>query len=152
VGNRSGALNRSGDPARFLRPAPSEAIREARGCGIRARAPAESLITIAPSRAESPEITSRRASQRVDFTDDEIRDGFFKIAFGAELRTDAKAKRVRKFDEPVRIFVAGSTRSDRKAVIADVVADIAARINGLDVALAADRDTANLSIHLANLS
>src|SRR5271168_1709488 len=57
------------------------------------------------ARAEDPDISSRRAAERTDFTNDEIREGFFKIAFGAELQLDKPAGRVRKFDEPVRIFV-----------------------------------------------
>jgi hypothetical protein len=36
--------------------------------------------------AENPDIRSRRASERTDFTNDEIKDGFFKIAFKAELQ------------------------------------------------------------------
>ena len=50
--------------------------------------------------AENPDIASRRAAERTDFTNEEIREGFFKIAFGAELQIDKPAGRVRKFDEP----------------------------------------------------
>src|ERR1700679_2954811 len=55
--------------------------------------------------AENPDIASRRAAERTDFSNDEIREGFLKIAFGAELQLDKPAGRGRKFDEPVRILV-----------------------------------------------
>lgn len=38
-----------------------------------------------PARAENTDISIRRESQRAIFTNDEIVDGFLKIAFGAEL-------------------------------------------------------------------
>ena len=43
------------------------------------------------ARAENPDIASRRAAERTDFSNDEIREGFFKIAFGAELQLDKPA-------------------------------------------------------------
>src|SRR3984893_13235923 len=49
-----------------------------------------------PAKAEDPDISSRRAAERTDFTNDEIRDGFFKIAFSAELQLDAPMQRIRK--------------------------------------------------------
>src|ERR1700730_9469916 len=57
------------------------------------------------SHAEDVNISNRRNSERISFTNDEIRDGFFKIAFDAELQLGKRAGRIRKFDEPVRVFV-----------------------------------------------
>src|SRR6202165_265085 len=62
-------------------------------------------ISSGPANAENPDIRSRRASERLDFTNDEIKDGFFKVAFNAELQFGLPVERVRNFDEPVRIFV-----------------------------------------------
>ena len=101
-----------------------------------------------PANAESPDIASRRASERTDFTNEEIKDGFFKIAFSAELQLDAPAGRVRKFDEPVRIFVINSKGPDRRSEISDVVADIRAHVNHLDVAVTNDRRAANFVVRL----
>src|SRR5579864_9549310 len=81
-------------------------------------------LSCIPANAENPDISSRRASERTDFTNEEIRDGFFKIAFSAELQLDTPAEKVRKFDEPVRIFVMSTGGPDRRAEIAAVVADI----------------------------
>jgi len=103
-----------------------------------------------PARAENPDIASRRATERTDFTNDEIREGFFKIAFGAELQLDKPAGRVRKFDEPVRIFVETTSGPDRRGEVAHVVADIRARVNHLDIAVTDDRSTANFVVRLVS--
>ena len=107
-----------------------------------------SPITCGPAYAEDPDISSRRASERTDFTDEEIKDGFFKIAFNAELQLGAPAERVRKFDEPVRIFLDSKSNIDRRPEIAAVVADIRAHVNHLDVAVTNDRDAANFVVTL----
>jgi Protein of unknown function (DUF2927) len=107
-----------------------------------------SAITCGPAHAEDPDISSRRASERTDFTDEEIKDGFFKIAFNAELQLGAPAERVRKFDEPVRIFLDSRSNIDRRPEIAAVVADIRAHVNHLDVAVTNDRDAANFVVTL----
>src|ERR1700691_5284426 len=105
-------------------------------------------ITGGPAHAEDPDISSRRASERTDFTDDEIKDGFFKIAFNAELQLGAPAERVRKFDEPVRIFLDSKGTPDRRPEIAAVIDDIRAHVNHLDVAVTNDRQAANFVVRL----
>jgi Protein of unknown function (DUF2927) len=98
--------------------------------------------------AENPDIMSRRAAERTDFTNDEIREGFFKIAFNAELQLDKPAERVRKFDEPIRIFVESHGLPDRRPEIAAIVDDIRAHVNHLDVAITNDRREANFTVRL----
>jgi hypothetical protein len=105
-------------------------------------------ISNGPARAENPDITSRRASERTDFTNEEIKDGFFKIAFHAEMQIGAPAERVRKYDEPVRIFVVNKGEPDRRPEIAAIVDDIRARVNHLDVAITDDREAANFTVTL----
>jgi hypothetical protein len=105
-------------------------------------------IDSGPAKAENPDISSRRASERLDFTNDEIKDGFFKIAFKAEMQIDAPVERIRKFDEPVRIFVDSMGLPDRRSEIAAVVADIRSRVNHLDVAVTDDREAANFVVRL----
>lgn len=100
------------------------------------------------ARAEDPAISSRRAAERTDFTNDEIREGFFKIAFGAELQLDQPAGRVRKFEEPIRIFVESANKPDRRSELANVVADIRAHVNHLDIDVTADRQAANVVVRL----
>jgi hypothetical protein len=101
-----------------------------------------------PAVAEDPDIASRRASERTDFTNAEIKDGFFKIAFHAEWQVGAPAERVRKYDEPVRIFVVSKGEPDRRPEIAAIVDDIRARVNHLDVAITDDRAAANFIVTL----
>ncbi len=105
-------------------------------------------VNCGPARAEDPDISSRRASQRTDFTDADIKDGFFKIAFNPELQLGAPAERVRKFDEPVRIFLDSKSNIDRRPEIAAIVADIRAHVNHLDVAVTNDREAANFVVRL----
>lgn len=105
-------------------------------------------LAVGPAQAENPDISSRRASARTDFTNDEIKEGFFKIAFGAELQLDKPAERVRKFDEPIRIFVESHGLPDRRPQIAAIVDDIRAHVNHLDVAITNDRREANFVVRL----
>jgi hypothetical protein len=100
------------------------------------------------ARAEEAKIAKLRAAERKSFTDAEIFDGFFKIAFGAELRLTASADRIRKYHVPVRVHVDNRARPDRGAQVAGVVADIARRVANLDIAVTADRDGANVKVRL----
>jgi len=111
------------------------------------------LLTIAgasglPARAENSDISLRRASERTGFSNDEIKDGFFKTAFHAELQFDRRAERIRKFDEPVRIFIVNRGARERSANIAAIVADIRAHVDHLDVAVTPDRQAANFLVML----
>jgi hypothetical protein len=98
--------------------------------------------------AESPDIANRRASERRYFTNGEISEGFLKIALRAELELGKSSERVRKFDEPVRIFIESKAQPDRRAEIAEVIADIRRRIDHLDVSTTDDREEANFVISL----
>jgi Protein of unknown function (DUF2927) len=129
-----GPINRQARPIRLTVFIAITLMLAAMGCGA--------------ARAENPDISSRRAAERHDFSNDEIKDGFFKIALNAELQLGVPAERVRKFDEPVRIFVTGKAAPDRRSEIAAVVADIRARVNHLDVALTNDRAAANFVVML----
>jgi hypothetical protein len=86
-------------------------------------------------RAENPEISMKRSTPRQSFTNEEIIDGFYKIAFGAELQLDQPVERIRKFDGPVRVFVINQGGRDRLKRIAAVVGDIRARVNHLGAIL-----------------
>jgi hypothetical protein len=105
-------------------------------------------ITNQPAYAENPDVFARRNAERTSFTDDEIMDGFYKIAFGAELQLGQRVERIRKFDEPVRIFVDNRARPDRQAEIATVVADIRSHIANLDIAITDDHRVANFVVTL----
>ena len=107
---------------------------------------AVAIIGIPSVKAENSDITLRRSLERTDYTDNEILDGFFKIAFGAELQLGQHVERIRKFDEPVRVLVID--HSHPKKDLAAVVSDIGARVNHLDIALTNDARTANVIVTL----
>jgi hypothetical protein len=106
--------------------------------------------SVVQSQAEDPEISIRRSAQRTNFTNDEIKDGFFKIAFGAELQIGPRADRIRKFNEPVRIFVINHGAPDRRADVAAITADIRAHVDHLDIAITDVRKTANVVVTLVH--
>jgi hypothetical protein len=103
-----------------------------------------SVATAAIAQFEHPEIAKRRALERKSFTDAEIVDGFFKVAFGAELRVGGPADRIRKFDRPVRVFIDSRARPDRRAEVLAAIADIRARVQHLDIAATDKREDANV--------
>jgi Protein of unknown function (DUF2927) len=101
-----------------------------------------------PLAAEIPGIASRQRAEKKSFTDGEIADGFLQTAFGAEYHLAGRVDRIRKYDAPVRVFADGVNRADRKAQLAKVVADIAARVRHLDIAMADSGDGANVVVKL----
>lgn len=124
--------------------------------GLPARTPLLLVLTFlavaaAPAaRAEDAEIAKRRAAEQTVFTDDEIVSGFFKIAFGAELRLSGSSDRIRKYDRAVRVFVENRANPDRRAAVAEVIADIRERVAHLDIALTGDRKAADVTVHLVS--
>jgi len=97
--------------------------------------------------ADIPAVAQRQRTEKKSFTDSEIVEGFLKIAFGAEYHLAGRVDRIRKYDGPVRVFADG-TRSDRKAQLAKIVADIAARVQHLDIAMAGTIEDANVQVKL----
>jgi hypothetical protein len=97
--------------------------------------------------AEIPAIAARQRAEKKIFTDAEITEGFLKTTFGAEFQLAGRVDRIRKYVMPVRVFADGN-RSDRKAQLAEVVADIAKRVQHLDIAMADSAETANVTVKL----
>src|ERR1700681_2462501 len=97
--------------------------------------------------AEIPAIASRQRAEKKTFTDSEIAEGFFKTAFGAEYHLAGRVDRIRKYDAPVRVFADGN-RPDRKGQLAKVGADLAQRVQHLDIAMAETSDGANVLVKL----
>jgi len=98
--------------------------------------------------AEDREIAKRRAAEKKTFTDAQIFEGFFRVAFGAELRLAGNSDRIRKYHVPVRVYVDNRAKPDRTAQVAEVVADIKNRVANLDIAMTADKSTANVEVRL----
>jgi Protein of unknown function (DUF2927) len=98
--------------------------------------------------SESTEISARRAAERKDFSDADIADGFFKIAFGAEFQLSGRSDRIRKYDRPIRIFIDNRAKPDRRREVAAVVSDIRARVQNLDIEVTDDASRANFAVTL----
>ena len=106
------------------------------------------LCTTTAAAAENPAVTSRQRAEKKTFTDAQIIDGFMKTAFGAEYHLAGRIDRIRKYHMPVRVFVEGAVRADRKAQLGKVVADIGRRVQNLDIAMSETREDANTIITL----
>jgi hypothetical protein len=109
------------------------------------------LDGLAPQHAvagEIPGVASRQRAEKKSFTDGEIVDGFLKTAFGAEYHLAGRVDRIRKYDTPVRVFADGVRRSNRKAQLGKVVADIATRVRHLDIAMVDGSEGANVVVKL----
>ena len=107
----------------------------------------ESVVVPSAVSGEIPAITSRQRTEKKIFTDSEISEGFLKTAFGAEYHLAGRVDRIRKYDIPVRVFADGN-RNDRKMQLAKVVADIAAHVQHLDIAMAETSEAANVVVKL----
>ena len=106
-----------------------------------------SEILAVSGRAEIPAVAQRQRTEKKIFTDSEIIEGFLKVAFGAEYHLAGRVDRIRKYEAPVRVFADGA-RADRKAQLARIVTDIAARVQHLDIAMTGDNDDANVLVKL----
>jgi hypothetical protein len=102
----------------------------------------------APVNAETREITYRRETERKHFTDAEIADGFFRVAFGAEYHIAGPVDRIRRFDGPVRVFIDRRGGPDRRTEVASTITDIGQHIQHLDIALTPDRARADVTVTL----
>jgi Protein of unknown function (DUF2927) len=107
----------------------------------------DTAVRPAAATAEIPAIASRQRAEKKSFTDSEIIDGFFKIAFGAEHHLAGRVDRIRKYHIPVRVYADGN-RSDRKTQLARIVADIGRRVQHLNIAMADSSTGANVQVKL----
>ena len=138
-------------PRRRTADADHGPARTGRSC-LRLAAAALSLLAVTTmplpaSTAEIPAIAAHQRAEKKSFTDAEITDGFFKPAFGAEYHLAGRVDRIRKYSTPVRVFADGR-RADRKAQLARVVGDIAARVRHLDIAMTETDGDANVRVKL----
>ena len=86
--------------------------------------------------------------EKKQFTDTEIVNGFFKVAFGAEFHLAGRVDRIRKYDRPVRVFIDNRARPDRRARMREIVADIGRRIEHLAISVTEQREVADVTVTL----
>ncbi len=99
-------------------------------------------------RAEPSLVSQKQRVEKKSFTDAQLIEGFLKTSFGAEFQLAGRVDRIRKYVKPARVFIDGSQRADRRKQLADVVADIGRHVAHLDIAMADDRDSANIVVTL----
>ncbi|WP_041808033.1 DUF2927 domain-containing protein [Rhodopseudomonas palustris] len=124
--------------ARHLRPALAAAVVAVAGL----------LVAVPAGGGEATDFSGHQRSEKIDFTDSQIVDGFFKTAFGAEYHLAGRVDRIRKYEAPVRVYAEGDGHAHRRAELARIVADIAGRIQHLDIAMTDNADEANVTVHL----
>lgn len=107
------------------------------------------LLIPQPGFGQHPQIERSRKAERTNFSDAEIAEGFFKIAFGAEFNVAGRIDRIRKYEKPVRIYVDNRARPDWRPQIEKVVSDIRVHIRGLDIAVTRQRAEANVIVIMA---
>src|SRR5579862_5005431 len=129
---------RSFRPSLFLPPISAALVAIIIACA----APPASAVA-----AEKPTVAAKKRAERKDFSDAEIVEGFLKTAFGAEFQLAGRVDRIRKYVTPVRVFADGN-RADRKAQLAQVVADIGKRVQHLDIAIVSHAEDANVTVKL----
>lgn len=105
-------------------------------------------LGVLPAFSEVPAIAARQRQERTDFTDAEIIEGFMQTAFGAEYHVAGRIDRIRKFDKPVKVFIAGTARPDRRRQVAGITADIGRRIQHIDITMTKTRAEANVVVNL----
>lgn len=100
--------------------------------------------------AEDEGIKAKRATERHNFSDAQITEGFFKVTFGAEFHTEGRIDRIRKYDTPVRVYVDNRGKPDRGGQINQVIADIGKRVSNLEITVTQDRADANMLVTLVH--
>jgi len=126
----------------------ARARRLARSCALRLPVCFIIATLVHPAAAEHPLITKNRAIERKSFTDAQISEGFFKIAFGAEFNIAGRIDRIRKYEGPVRVYADNRGKPDRRAQVAVVVADIRSKIAHIDIGMAQMKADANVVVTL----
>jgi Protein of unknown function (DUF2927) len=114
-------------------------------CSAVIAAIAVSVVAPGPASAEVQEIAARQRAEKKFFSDAKIIEGFLKTAFGAEYHLAGRIDRIRKYVVPVRVFADGGSKR-RRAQLAKIVADIGARVEHLDIAMAGKRGDANVVV------
>lgn len=116
--------------------------------GLLAIAAMALIVASVPAAAEIPQIAQRQRAEKKSFTDEQILDGFFKTAFGAEYHLAGRVDRIRKYEAPVRVFIDGARFTKRTAQLGKIIDDIGKRVQHLDIALVSSRETANVVVTL----
>jgi hypothetical protein len=85
------------------------------------------------------------------FTDAELIDGFQRTVFGSEYQSFGwQSRLVKKYVEPVRIYVEDRSSEPRRETIENFVQTLPGLIDGLDVAIVERREKANFHVFVVD--
>jgi hypothetical protein len=98
--------------------------------------------------AQTADIARNRAMERKSFSDADIARGLFAVAFGAEFNVAGRVDRIRRFEEPIRIYIDNRAVPDRTSQVAAVIEDIRSRVEHLDIAVTQNESDANVVVTL----
>lgn len=131
---------------------PGRAVMAARALAASAFMICALPTTISTSRSaeagHSDSIRLSPSSQKRNFTDAQIIEGFMKTAFGAEFHLAGRVDRIRKYEMPVRVRIIGNDRPDRGRQVHKVVNDVRHYVRNMDIAIAEEDDDANVIVTL----
>lgn len=90
-------------------------------------------------------------SAQSNFSNAALRDGFFRTVFGLEYGDDTQgASVVKKFTEPVRIYLDQRSRVDRRRVIERFVRSVNRGVRGLDIRVVDSPQRANFTVYIVD--
>lgn len=109
---------------------------------------AAGLLAPLPIHSAQAQTIVTAQQEKKSFTDAEIIDGFFRVAFGAEFHLAGQVDRIRKYTKPVRVYIDNRASPDRRNQLRDIISDIAYRVEHLDIAASEVRETASVIVTL----
>ena len=88
-----------------------------------------------------------------NFTDTDVRQGFYKTVFGAEIRAlswGSQTNRVKKYVNPVKIWIDNRAHLNRLAMVREFVHDLPSKIDGLQIRFARTPKEANFRVYIVD--
>ena len=91
------------------------------------------------------------ATAETRFSDQALFDGFYRTVFGLEYASGTRGARVvKKFVEPVRIYIDNRSQFDRRWSVERFIASVDQAVRGLDLRLVGDPRDANFTVYVVD--
>lgn len=91
------------------------------------------------------------ANAQSRFSDQTLLDGFNRTVFGLEYASETRgASVVKKFVEPVRIYIDNRAQFDRRWTVERFITGVNQAVRGLDLQLVADPNDANFTVYVVD--
>ncbi|MEQ8656506.1 MAG: DUF2927 domain-containing protein [Hyphomicrobiales bacterium] len=94
---------------------------------------------------------SHASQAQSGFSDAALADGFFRTVFGLEYEASSRgASVVKKFVEPVRLYIDHRSRADRRLAVEQFVSSVNDAVRGLDLQVIDDPLNANFTVYVVD--